>query len=250
VLAGGVSLPEQGEGFRWLRQDDRHYGITRFVAAIERAAARVARERPGAPLMIGDLSTRVGGATLPHFSHRSGRDADLLLYLTTLEGVPVESPGFIPVGADGLAWDKEKRRYLRFDVEREWLLIKALVMDDDARVQFIFAAENIEAMVLEWARARGETQEALYRASEAMVQTPPQAGLHDDHLHVRIACSIADATRGCEPNGPARLWAREPNPIEASSDLELVHALLVPLEEPSEQQALSSRPAAEQSVAP
>src|SRR5262245_23448011 len=83
ILTGSAELPPQGEGYKWLRQDDRHHGIPRFVQAIERAAAKVAEERPGAMLAIGDLSAQRGGQLLPHLSHRTGRDADLLLYLTT-----------------------------------------------------------------------------------------------------------------------------------------------------------------------
>ena len=46
------------------------------------------------------------------------------------------------------------RRFLRFDVERTWLLVKSLVEDGDARVQWIFAHRNVEALLVEWARAR------------------------------------------------------------------------------------------------
>ena len=130
VLVDGVELARNAEGLRWLRSNDRHWGLPRFTAAIEHAAARVARERPGARLTVGDLSTPTGGGPLsPHFSHRSGVDADLLFYVTTLDGAPVDSPGFVHVGADGLAEDEARGRWLRFDVEREWLLVRALIDD-------------------------------------------------------------------------------------------------------------------------
>src|SRR5689334_19708833 len=75
LLTGASELPREGDGYKWLRQDDRHHGVPRFVAAIERAAANVAHKRPGGVLAIGDLSTKTGGQLLPHFSHRTGRDA-------------------------------------------------------------------------------------------------------------------------------------------------------------------------------
>src|SRR5688572_8441793 len=56
VLTRAVELPRRGEGYVWLRNDDRHYGVPRFVEAIERAAAKVARDRPGGVLAVGDLS--------------------------------------------------------------------------------------------------------------------------------------------------------------------------------------------------
>src|SRR5256885_14407534 len=134
VLTTSAELPRQGAGWRWLRDDGRHHGVPRFVAAIERAASKVAAERPGGPmLLVGDLSAPKGGRISGHASHRTGRDVDLLLYMTTPEGAPVDSAGFISVGNDGLAWDEKKEKFFRLDVEREWLLVKALVEDDAAR---------------------------------------------------------------------------------------------------------------------
>ncbi len=205
VLAGGRMLPKKAEGLAWLRTDDRHWGLPRFVTTIERAAAKIAKDRPGATLVVGDLSARHGGVLLPHLSHRTGRDADLLLYMTTLDGVPVPSPGFIHVGDDGLAWDPEGKRFLRFDVEREWLLVRELVSDPSSRIQWIFAHRRIEAMVVEWARARGEPGEIILRAMEVMLQPNP-GGPHDDHLHVRTACAPEELETGCEATGPARAW--------------------------------------------
>jgi penicillin-insensitive murein DD-endopeptidase len=205
VLTASLELPREGKGYRWLRQDDRHHGLPRFVRAIERAAARVEDERPGGMLAIGDLSARGGGALMPHLSHRSGRDVDLLLYLTTLDGAPVESPGFLHVGTDGLAWDAENKRFLRLDIERTWLLVKSLLEDPDARVQWLFTHRNLEALLVQHARARGDDSETILRALETM-QQPSPGGPHDDHVHVRTACAPDEIAQGCEPTGPERRW--------------------------------------------
>jgi penicillin-insensitive murein endopeptidase len=199
------------------------------VAAIERAAAAVARARPGGVLAVGDLSARSGGVLMPHLSHRTGRDADLLLYVTTLEGAPVISPGFVHVGPDGLAYDEDNKHFLRFDVEREWLLVKTLVEDDEARIQWLFGNHVIEAMLLEWARASGESVETIWRVEEAMLEPHP-GGAHDDHVHVRTACSAEEIAQGCEPSGPARPWIAMPPPPELPSDGELVLAIFRPLD--------------------
>jgi penicillin-insensitive murein DD-endopeptidase len=234
VLTNASELPREGEGYKWLvreGRDDRHFGIPRFVSAIERAAAKVAKERPGATLGIGDLSTKRGGQLLPHLSHRTGRDADLLLYVVTPEGAPVESPGFIHVGNDGLAWDEKNGRFLRFDVERQWLLIKALVEDPEARIQWIFSSTNVKALVIDWARARGESPEVIVRAMEVMVRPQP-GGEHDDHVHIRTACTPAEVVSGCELTGPKRAWidSRDLWTLEAPpSDDELAQFLLTPL---------------------
>jgi penicillin-insensitive murein endopeptidase len=231
VLTDAAELPAHGEGFRCLRNNDRHYAVPRFARAIERAAALVARERPGPPLVVGDLSVSHGGQLLPHFSHRTGRDADLLLFAMTLEGAPVESPGFIHYDADGLAWDEAHQRFLRFDVEREWLLVKALVEDPDARVQWVFASQVIEALLIEWARARGESSDTVLRAQLVMLQPNP-GGVHDDHVHVRTACTAEEIARGCEPSGPQRPWlalaTRDDAPAAPTTE-ELIAELLRPI---------------------
>jgi penicillin-insensitive murein DD-endopeptidase len=235
MLSGSLELPASGPGFKFLRDDDRHHGLPRFAAALARAAARVEAQRPGGVLVLGDLSKANGGQLLPHLSHRTGRDADLLLYAMTLEGAPVESPGFVHFGADGLAWDETHRRFLRFDVEREWLLVKALVEDPEARVQWLFSSRIVEALLLEWATARGEPAEIVWRASEVMLQPQP-GGLHDDHLHARTACSEEDVAHGCETSGPLRPWLVSPPraaPDASESDAALAVELFTPIETPA-----------------
>ncbi len=206
VLASGSQVRRGAEGLRWLRDNDRHWAVPRFASAIERAAAVVARERPGGTLVVGDLSTRTGGGPLPpHFSHRTGMDADLLFYVCTLDGAPVESPGFIHFGADGIARDDAHDRWLRLDIERQWLLVRTILQDPDARIQWIFVSNVVKAMLLEWALARGEATEMVHRAEEVMIEPNP-GGVHDDHIHVRTACSPEETVAGCEPSGPRRSW--------------------------------------------
>lgn len=233
VLTKGAQLPAEGEGYRLLTDNDRHFGTPRFVGAIQRAAAMVGRERPGSTLTVGDLSARNGGKISSHSSHRSGRDADLLLYMTTLEGAPVTSSGFVHVGTDGLAWDEGDKRFLRFDVEREWLLVKALVEDPESRVQWLFVSKPVEAMLIEWARARGESGDTIVRAMDTLLQPAPPAQSHDDHIHVRIACDPEEVAAGCEPTGPVRPWIATADAGPRASEpttLELVQSLVVPLD--------------------
>ena len=235
VLTEPVELTEESGELRWLRNNDRHFAIGRFARTVQSAAIAVAQRFPGgAPLTVGDLSTRSGGRLMPHFSHRTGRDADLLLYVTTIGGASVPSPGFIHVGPDGLAWDAAHKRYLRLDVERQWWLVKTLLEDENSRVQWIFSSRQVSALLFEWARARGESVETLWRASEVMLQPFP-GGPHDDHLHVRTACSDEDVAAGCQPSGPVRSWhaVRPQLPLpagELATDEELVAWLAKPIE--------------------
>lgn len=241
VLADGAELPRDSRGLSWLRDNDRHWGLPRFTDAIARAADRVSKERPGAPLCAGDLSTRSGGGPLlPHFSHRSGLDADLLFYVTTLSGASVASPGFIHFGADGIARDERGQRWLRLDVEREWLLVKALVEDPEARVQWIFVSDVVQAMLIEWALARGDSIETIRRARDVMLEPHP-GGVHDDHLHVRTACTADETVAGCEPNGPRRPWLSYDAPPLDEPIADLALALLLPFQ-PNQAPLMTDRP--------
>lgn len=237
-LVGGVELPKQGTGYRFLRDDDRHWATTRFAQVIQNAAKKVDEERPGAVLMIGDISTKTGGQIMPHFSHRAGRDADLLLYMTTLDGAPAPSPGFIHVQPDGLALDPNTNKFFRFDVEREWILVKSLLEDDTARIQWMFVSDVVKAMLINWAKARGESTDTIYRAISVMAQPHP-GGAHDDHIHVRTACTAEEIAYGCEPFGPERPWLA--NPPSTDKEEDLVMAILKPLEEKKTDTAVDAK---------
>src|SRR5580704_10802256 len=103
MITDAVPLPKRGEGYALYRDNGRNWGNPRLVAAIQGAAKAVARERPGgAPLLVGDISPRWGGASSGHQSHRTGRDADLLVFALTPDGRPIASPGFVRYGPDGL----------------------------------------------------------------------------------------------------------------------------------------------------
>ena len=204
VLVGGTRVDET-PNLKFLRDNERRWSTSRFANALVRAADHVAAARPGGRLVVGDLSAKGGGVLLPHLSHRSGRDADLLLYVTTLDGAPVDSPGFVHVREDGLAWDERGKRFLRFDVERQWLFLKALLTDEQATVQFVFASRTLRSLLAEWAVARGEPYELVYRAITVLVQPNP-GGEHDDHFHVRSACTAEEIANGCEASGPERPW--------------------------------------------
>lgn len=228
VLTEPAEVPRDAPGLRWLREDDRHWATDRLAAGLTRATAAVEGQRPGAALYVGDASTRAGGGPLPpHLSHRSGVDIDLPFYVATLDGASVASPGFVHVGADGLARDEAHGRWLRLDVEREWLLVKELVEDPEARTQWLFVSDVVQALLLEWALARDEPLETIRRAQAAMLQPKP-GGIHDDHIHLRVACSPEETATGCEGVGPRRWWLSYHLPPGDESDEELALALMAP----------------------
>ena len=184
--------------------------------------------------MVGDLSARHGGRLPGHNSHRTGRDVDLLFYTQTLAGEPIPSPGFIKFGADGLGFVPAERggpKYVRFDVAREWLLIKALLTSEDANIQWLFISSPLEALVIEHARATGEKDDLVWHAENVLLQ-PSDSLPHDDHIHARTACLPWESVEGCEGGGPYWPWLPTlPSGALQESDESLLSALLGPFED-------------------
>jgi penicillin-insensitive murein DD-endopeptidase len=205
VLTGGVELPERGEGYLRYRPKGAYYwGLPRLVESVERAAQTVSRARPGGePLVVGDLSGRYGGKIRRHSSHRTGRDADLLFFVTTPSGASVPSPGFVRFERDGLA--AVGKDFVRFDVERNWLLVKTLVASKRSYAQWLFISRDLEALLVDYARSRGEDPALIWYA-ETMLLQPGDSAPHDDHFHLRLACTPAEAVAGCEGGGPQWEW--------------------------------------------
>jgi penicillin-insensitive murein endopeptidase len=220
VQTDAVELPVSGPGFvRFRPQGDHHFGRPRLVGALTRVARELAESDPGAPpLVIGDLSAKSGGKIDGHQSHRTGRDVDILYQYLTPGGARVTAPGFIRVGPDGLARDPDDGHILRLDVEHEWRLVKALVTAPEIGVQFMFASRNVEALLIDYAVARGEPLEVVLHAQSVMWQ-PGDSMPHDDHIHLRIACSVEETLAGCTGGGPYWDWLPPlPSPVPLDDD--------------------------------
>ncbi|MEM6790652.1 MAG: penicillin-insensitive murein endopeptidase [Myxococcota bacterium] len=231
VITDAAPLSPDDDTLVRFRNEGIHWGRPRLVATITAAAARVAAKRPGgAPLVVADLSARRGGRIPRHRSHRSGRDADLLFFVLTPDGRSIRNPGFLHFGRDGLApVSRSRRTFVRLDVDRTWQLVKALVEDRDASLQWLFVARWLRQMLLDHAYARGEPVETMYRASKLLHQ-PSDSFAHDDHIHVRLACTDHDAVGGCR-GGPQWPWLTAaavdpaPSPLD---DVALLRALVRP----------------------
>lgn len=207
VITNAVELPVEGVGFvRYRKAGTNHWGNPRLVAALEHAASSVREKMPGgAPMIIGDLSGHYGGKIPRHQSHRSGRDVDLPWFVTTPEGVPIQNPGFVNIAADGLAKLENGEGYVRLDVPREWLLVKELITSKDADIEWMFCSSEVEALLIDYARARGEPLDLVWRA-ETVLWQPGDSLTHDDHIHLRIACAPEETVLGCEGGGPRWEW--------------------------------------------
>jgi len=218
VQTDAVELPASGVGFsRYRSQGGHHWGQPELVLGILAAAERVHSECPGGPpLVVGDLSARYGGKIARHHSHRTGRDVDLLWYLATPAGEPVVSSSFVRLDGQRPAW-LPRRGPVVLDSAREWALIKALLSSPYLEVQWLYASSSVEASVLAHARAIGDDPELIERAADALLE-PADSLPHDDHLHLRIACSPQRSVAGCEGGGPAWSWLSAPPELVPGSD--------------------------------
>ncbi|HEX6766548.1 MAG TPA: penicillin-insensitive murein endopeptidase [Polyangiaceae bacterium] len=232
VQTDGAELPIEGSGFvRYRPKGPNHFGRSRLVKALEAVGKQMAKDDPaGPPLVIGDLSAKNGGKIQGHQSHRTGRDVDLLFYYVTPRGARVTAPGFIHVEPDGLALVPDTGELLRFDVEHEWRLVRALLSSPDIGVQFLFVSRTVEALLVDYALSRGEPLELVLHAESVMLE-PGDSMPHDDHVHLRIACTPEEALAGCLGGGPHWEWlAPLPTPIDLDGAMLALVASEPPLE--------------------
>ena len=205
-LVDGFEVPLEGPNHRFLRRTAKRgtqHTTLELAVLLWRSAQHVAKSTPGPPLLIGDCSLKGGGTVERHRSHRSGRDVDLLFYVTDLKGQRTESPGFVPFDAQGRC--SQDGCHLRLDKERNWSLLRTLIASRRPAVQYIFISNPIKELLLAWAKERGEHPEILRRAG-LILRQPSDSAAHDDHMHVRTLCSRSDLAAGCVDGGTRWRW--------------------------------------------
>lgn len=239
VLLGGRSLPNRGPGYVRARQGEPTRWATRgLIEALQRAAAAVERQYPGAaPLRVGDLSAPRGGKHARHGSHRTGRDADILFYLLDERGASTRGRGWLSFDERGVSVENQAPEGMTpsgelyfFDTERNWLFVRTLLADPQVPMQWIFCSAGVKARLLQYGAEHETEPDILVRAAYVLHQ-PSRGNPHADHFHVRLACSDRQRALGCQDVGPAWPWLREPHEKPewtpgAVDDATLIRALL------------------------
>jgi penicillin-insensitive murein DD-endopeptidase len=225
-LARGAALSPRGVGYVLLRPDEgTNYGTDALVGLVERVASGLAAAHPGgAPLVVGDLSTRRGGAHSRHRTHRNGRDVDIFFPMSDAEGRSVGGRPYFHLDRFGGARPPTTRD--RLDVPRAWTMVELMLSDPESEVQWILCERGLKARLLRYGVAVKADPEVLFRASWVLHQ-PRGAAPHDDHFHVRVFCSPRERALGCEDRAPLWPWVelKDDAPRPNANDARLVEWL-------------------------
>jgi Penicillin-insensitive murein endopeptidase len=188
------------------------WALPGLLSVLDRASRIVGRKFPGSVLEIGELSGRNGGRIASHLSHQSGRDADVGFYVVDLDGQPVRAPRYLRFEGSGECRDDPT---MRFDEERNWAFVRAVLQDPRYNVRQIFIYAPLRARLLAYAAKIEAPLEIRTRAAAAMMQ-PVNAQPHDDHFHIRISCPLEQIDQGCVD---LPLWHAPGSPDEFGPDL-------------------------------
>ena len=204
-LVNGVAMKE-GHPCLKIRTSARNkraqYGTRDLVDALEQAACIVQRQWPGSLLYAGDLSRETGGDLSGHTSHNSGRDADLAFYMRDRAGRIADSTRMLPIQPDGRAkWGGD----LTFDVPRNWAMIEAFLKNPRIQVQYLFVANYIRSLLLDYAKAVGASKDVI-RHARAVLKQPNDSSPHVEHFHLRIYCGLKERLEGCLDYGTIHPW--------------------------------------------
>jgi penicillin-insensitive murein DD-endopeptidase len=176
LLRGSHTLKQKEGSHSW--------GLPELVRALQRASVKVAKKHKSSVMLVGDLSGRTGGFLERHGSHQTGRDADVGLFVMNSKGKSVNVRHFVAFDASGKG---RELPWAMFDEVRNWELVEALLQDEKANVRYLFISNPLRAKLLAQAAKKHASKELIARAAAAMM-SPPEADVHDDHLHVRIGC--------------------------------------------------------------
>jgi penicillin-insensitive murein endopeptidase len=137
--------------------------------------------------------------------------------------------GWLQFDRFGLAMLRD--RIFRFDEARNWHLVRTLIMDEQARVKWLFCSNELKARLLRYAARYERSPRAVLRATWVLHQ-PARGDPHDDHFHLRVGCGDDERSLGCREQAPHWPWLSDTARKEddsastAANDVRLVRWLL------------------------
>ena len=178
------------------------YGTDELVQALLDAAEYVALKAPGAILGVGNMSQPAGGDIPQSVSHNSGRDVDVSFYSLNEKNVSLKPEWYVEYDAQGFAEDGSS---VRFDAGRNWLFVESLLMNRTIQVQYIFVADWLKDIMIEYGIRAGAHAEVIRRAEHVLMQ-PRDSSPHAEHFHIRLYCDLNDRLHGCHDAGKKHPW--------------------------------------------
>ncbi len=211
-LVDGASFEPEGPTHKILEKIvDRQTRFTtdEMKALLLCAAQHVQKKFPGHKLHLGNMARQGGGALPWSVSHHNGRDVDIGFYARTLTGAYADPDFLYHFNANLRTTDALEP--MQFDVPANWELAKALVTCPGPEIQYLFIANWLKVPIVEYAVKQKEKKDVIAKVA-AILHQPNGALPHNDHLHLRIACSRDDATEGCldASRAPAEALGRVP----------------------------------------
>jgi penicillin-insensitive murein endopeptidase len=196
-LAHAAEIPLEGPHHRILAiaaSRQTRFTTDEMKSLLMCAAQRVGKAHRGQKLHIGNLS-RMGGGPLPwSVSHHNGRDVDLAFLARTSSGSPASPDRLFHFNRKLDSTDS--RTTMTFDVPANWTLVEGLLTCPGADVQRLFIAAWLRKPLLDYAK-KTKKPKAIQKRAAIFLAQPRNAMAHDDHLHLRIACTDEDASEGC-----------------------------------------------------
>ncbi len=171
-----------GDGWTLRGYRPRSYATRQTVKELATSLAEWRERHPEAnPVKLGEFSRRGGGRVRPHKSHRTGRDVDIGYVMNE----PDEGHRFVTVTDSNL------------DAAATWGLVQRLVAG--GAVESIFMAKSVQEQLIPFAALTmsESEQRSLFSTLEPDARAKKKTVIrawrgHDDHMHVRFACTEAD----------------------------------------------------------
>lgn len=232
MLLNPSRLPPSGVGYytppRWENRGLR-YGIDEMVSMIVWAGRELDRVHPGSAFAVADMSQRAGGPSAWHRSHQHGRDVDIPFITRSKAGADLTISDMRHFAGTGEVTHRGGEPItpepdVYFDVPRNWTLVKLLLTNPIAEIQYIFVSDDLKQSLIDHAIAADEPADLVARAGYLLAQ-PSDSAAHDDHFHVRIYCPVSDLELGCRDWGAVR-WLKKVYKYERPVERQGVSTLL------------------------